>query len=218
MPQESFALSFGYPDELVQGVRTLVSRIADPTPDTIVSLTREVATDAANASSAAQGMRSDFSAATAPDGTLGKAATDAANASTAAQGMRSDFSAATAPDGIIAKAADNAQETWNKVGPIDFATFATTADINRVSTSIADVRSDIAALQSLVWCLWLLDHKWCSHRTYAEMTAEQFLRACEPHGMPHLPSQDQIGDWMRTARTSAVAPPRPPASPSRRER
>jgi hypothetical protein len=124
--------------------------------------------------------------------------THASSAAASAQSVQSDFKTAIEDDGIIGKAAGRIKN----LAEIEFAT-----------------KDDIVALRSLICCLWLIDHKWCSHRTYNEITTEKLYQACETSGMRNLPSLKEVESWMQAARTPAVTSPPPPTPTTRvRER
>jgi hypothetical protein len=214
-------------DDLPKNVREIHKQIGIPgTPGTIadnVKVTRDqlttIATDTSNAASQA-------TTAAASSARLEKAIGSPSKRPIADIVEATNNAVGTLDDGTTVAGA--VQATRGTLQTVDFATTfpKLCLDADKAARdvaqndAIADVRKDIAALRSLVWFLWLVDHRWSSHRRYTEITAEQLLQACEPNVREDLPSQDQIGSWMRTARTSAATRrrPRTPANRSRKRR
>jgi hypothetical protein len=203
MPQESFAVSFGYPDVVVQNVQHLVDRIGDPGPGTTIAGVLGSPADATTIAGAVQATRGQLG--TVNFGTLandaGTAATQAANAAVAVTAIGSFSLPGTTLASVVGTPntpgtiAFNVQATKSQLGTVDFDQLA--SNLSAVASKLGPIdfstfatKEDIRQLQWLVLKLWWLDHM-CGY--FFHQRAETAVGvACHHAGLGDAARRDSV--------------------------
>ena len=160
MPQESFAVSIGYPDVVAQNVQHLVDRIGAPAPGTTIAGVLGSPVEATTIAAAVQATKSQLGNVDFSD-----VATNASAAATAGNALINAVGSSTS--GPIA---DIVETTKSQLGTVDFGQLA--ANVSAVASKLVPTdfsnlatKDDVRQLRWLVLKLWWLDHM-CRHVTH----------------------------------------------------